>query len=63
VTAVAVWDHRPTPRELLDARLADGWQPTASAVRGGDRVLGYAACVFRNPALDGRRTSGPQTVI
>jgi hypothetical protein len=46
VTAVAVWDHRPTDRELLDARLARGWQPTPSGLKGGDKVLGYAACVF-----------------
>lgn len=45
MTAVAVWDHAPTDRELLDARLAAGWRPTPSALRGGDRVLGYAACV------------------
>jgi hypothetical protein len=29
---------------LLDARLARGWRPTASALKAGDRVLGYAAC-------------------
>jgi hypothetical protein len=45
VTAVAVWEHRPAPRELLDARLAAGWRPTASALKSGDRVLGFAACV------------------
>jgi hypothetical protein len=45
VTAVAVWDHRPGARELLDERLARGWRPTPSALKGGDRVLGYAACV------------------
>jgi hypothetical protein len=46
VTAVAVWNHRPTAQELLDARLAAGWRPTASALRQGERVTGYAACVF-----------------
>jgi hypothetical protein len=40
-----VWDHRPTARELLDARLARGWTPTPTATRDGDVVLGYAACV------------------
>jgi hypothetical protein len=59
VTAVAVWDHKPTPRELLDARLADGWKPTPSGVQGGDRVLGYAACVLENGAPHARRTPGP----
>jgi len=44
VAAVAVWDHRPTDRELLDARLARGWKPVASGLKGGDRVLGYAGC-------------------
>jgi hypothetical protein len=46
VTAVAVWDHRPTARELLDQRLADGWRPTATGTRAGEKILGYAACVF-----------------
>lgn len=45
MTAVAVWDRRPTARELLDARLARGWTPTPTALREGARVLGYAACV------------------
>jgi hypothetical protein len=44
-----VWPHRPTARELLDARLAAGWQPTPTATREGDRVLGYAACLAENP--------------
>ena len=46
MTAVAVWSHRPTSRELLDARLAAGWRPTPTALRDGERVLGYAQCVF-----------------
>lgn len=45
ITAVAVWDHDPVPRELLDRRLARGWTPTPSRLRAGDRVLGYAGCV------------------
>jgi hypothetical protein len=44
VAAVAVWDHRPTADELLEARLARGWRPTPSALKDGERVLGYAAC-------------------
>lgn len=44
MTAVAVWDHCPTERELLDARLARGWSPTPTATRDGDKILGYAAC-------------------
>ena len=46
MTAVAVWSHRPASRELLDERLAAGWHPTPTALRSGERVLGYAACVF-----------------
>ena len=42
--AVAVFDHAPTAAELLHARLARGWRPTASGLKAGDRVLGYAAC-------------------
>jgi len=44
VTAVAVFDHRPDAAELLARRLARGWQPTATALRDGARILGYAAC-------------------
>jgi hypothetical protein len=43
--AVAIWDHRPNAQELLDARLQRGWTPTASGLKEGARVLGYAACV------------------
>jgi len=39
-----VWDHRPTAAELLDHRLASGWQPTPSLLKEGDVVEGYAAC-------------------
>jgi len=45
VTAVAVWDHRPLADELLEARLARGWSPTATATVEGDVVLGHAACL------------------
>jgi hypothetical protein len=41
---VSVWDHRPDPAELLDLRLSIGWLPTASPLKDGDIVLGYAAC-------------------
>lgn len=44
VTAVAVWDHRPTPDELLDARLARGWVPVPTALKEGNVILGHAAC-------------------
>ena len=44
MTAVAVWDHVPEADELLAARLARGWEPTPTAMRDGQRVLGYAAC-------------------
>jgi hypothetical protein len=44
VTAVAVWSHRPTADDLLQDRLERGWQPTASRLKDGDRVLGHAAC-------------------
>jgi hypothetical protein len=43
--AVAIWDHRPTAAEILNRRLASGWTPTTSALKDGERVLGYAACV------------------
>jgi hypothetical protein len=46
VTAVAVWDHRPTPDELLQARLERGWSPTATATVEGQVILGHAACLL-----------------
>jgi hypothetical protein len=50
VTAVAVWDHDLGARELLAARLNEGWTPTPSALRGGDQILGHAAClVMKTP--------------
>ena len=45
MTAVAVFDHRPDAAELLARRLERGWRPTPSALRDGERVLGYAACL------------------
>jgi hypothetical protein len=50
VTAVAVWDYRPEPRELLKARMTRGWQPTPTATRDGNIILGYAACAVPRPA-------------
>lgn len=45
--AVAIWNEAPTDQALLDARLARGWLPTATAMVDGPKVLGYAACVAR----------------
>jgi len=45
VTAVAVFDHHPDAAELLARRLDRGWRPTPTALRDGERVLGYAACL------------------
>jgi hypothetical protein len=40
-----VWEHQPNADELLAERLRNGWRPTPSRLREGDRVLGHAACV------------------
>jgi hypothetical protein len=48
--AVAIWDHVPDADELLARRLDAGWQPTTTATRDGEVVLGFAAkatCPFR----------------
>ncbi|MGC8638981.1 MAG: hypothetical protein ACP5XB_03775 [Isosphaeraceae bacterium] len=45
MTAVAVWDHRPTADELLEARLQRGWSPTVTPTVDGDVILGHAACL------------------
>jgi hypothetical protein len=47
--AVAIWDHRPTAAELLARRLREGWTPTASSLKDGDRVLGFAECAVMPP--------------
>jgi hypothetical protein len=44
--AVAIWDHLPTPQELLEERLDRGWKPIPSPLVDGDQVLGYAACIW-----------------
>ena len=45
INGVSVWDHAPSADELLAARVARGWRPTASALKTGDTVLGHAACL------------------
>jgi hypothetical protein len=60
ITAVAVWDHDPEARELLDRRLARGWSPTPSRLKGGDRVLGYAGCVVTGVPHRGSPSLGVQ---
>ena len=44
-TAVAVWDHVPSAKELLDSRLKNGWSPRPSMLKEGDRVVGHAVCI------------------
>ncbi len=46
VTAVAVWDHAPTADELLTVRVNEGWRPIPSKLKGGDQVIGHAACLM-----------------
>jgi hypothetical protein len=43
VTAVAVWNFQPDADELLEFRLENGWQPTPSSLKDGDKILGHAA--------------------
>jgi hypothetical protein len=37
-----VWERKPTADAMLEARLARGWKPTASAMKDGDKILGHA---------------------
>jgi hypothetical protein len=60
VTAVAVFDHRPSPLELLERRLNRGWQSTPSRLKTGEQVLGYAACVFGTPELRAKTLCRPE---
>jgi len=48
LSAVSVWDHRPTKDELLDARLRSGWLPTATSTVDGDVIIGHA-CRLMSP--------------
>lgn len=52
--AVAIWDHSPTPQELLDGRFARGWRPTPTETVEGGVVLGYAACASGQCELPGK---------
>ena len=52
MTAVAVWGREPDARALLDARLERGWRPTPTALRDGQRVLGYASCAVASLARE-----------
>jgi len=47
LTAVAVWNEKPTPELLLTRRLEYGWQPILTGLQGGAEVLGYAACLLK----------------
>ena len=44
---------------MLDARLARGWRPTASGMKSGPQVLGYAACIFELPGSTGSTHEHP----
>jgi hypothetical protein len=65
LTAVAVWPQKPTPDQLLERRLADGWMPTLTPLQQGAAVLGHAACLAGNamrpnipPCTDGKSSLG-----
>jgi hypothetical protein len=40
-----VFDHKPSPDELLAWHLEGGWTPTPSLLRGGPAIDGHAACL------------------
>ena len=52
VTAIGIWESRPTADELLQQRLLEGWKPTPSLLVDGEQILGYAACLLSNPRSD-----------
>ena len=45
ILGLSVWEHKPSPDELLEARVQRGWTPTASELQTGAEVLGHAACL------------------
>jgi hypothetical protein len=46
ITAVAVWENKPNADEVLRFRLKNGWTPTPSLLKDGEKVLGHAGCVI-----------------
>lgn len=34
----------PNPEDLLHYRLGNGWKATASRLKEGDKILGFASC-------------------
>jgi hypothetical protein len=46
LTAVGIWPDRPAADVLLRARLDRGWVPVPSRLTIGNRILGYAACLY-----------------
>jgi hypothetical protein len=48
LTAVAVWPHKPSPDELLERRVRDGWKPALTPLQDGPAVLGHAACLMQS---------------
>ena len=41
-----MWDHQPSADELLDARIAAGWTPTATSTVDGELIMGHACTKF-----------------
>ena len=39
--------HKPSPDELLQRRLRDGWRPYLTRTQEGRQVLGHAACCVK----------------
>jgi hypothetical protein len=56
--AVAIFDHEPDADELLSRRLSRGWQPTPTAMRDGDVILGFAAKAACRPIGTGLDVPG-----
>jgi hypothetical protein len=46
VTAVAVFAFAPSADELLDHRVAQGWEPTPTSTVDGDVIMGHACKRF-----------------
>jgi len=56
LTAVAVFEHKPEDKELLELRIKHGWSPTPSPLVGGEQILGYAACLVEDSQKQARKS-------
>ena len=48
IAAVAVWKNQPDADKILEFRLKNGWKPTPSLLKNGEKILGHASCMIKS---------------